>query len=130
MILQEKERTNLRIKYAVAFIILVFVEVLIALYVHDDFIRPYLGDVFVVVVVYLVVRILMPVKCRLLPLYVFLFAAGVEVLQCFDIIKVLGLQESALMRIMIGSVFDLKDIVCYGLGCVLLGVYEWRRRKD
>lgn len=129
MILQEKERKKLRIRYAVACIILVIVEVLIALYVHDDLIRPYLGDVLVVVVVYLAVRILRPVKCKLLPLYVFLFAAGVEVLQYFDIVKVLGLQESALMRVMIGSVFDLMDIVCYGLGCVLLGVYEWRVRK-
>ena len=30
-------------------VIILLVEVLIALYVHDDFIRPYLGDVLVVI---------------------------------------------------------------------------------
>ena len=60
----------------------------------------------------------------LLPIYIFLFAAGVEVLQYFEIVKVLGLEENDFFRVLIGSVFDVKDIVCYGIGCVILAVYE------
>ena len=36
----------------ILFMIFLAIEVLIALYVHDDFVRPYLGDVLVVVVLY------------------------------------------------------------------------------
>lgn len=100
---------------------------MIAWYVHDDFIRPYVGDMLVVIVVYCFVRIFMPKKCRMLPLYVFLFAAGVEILQYFDLVGLLGLESNRLVRIALGSVFDVKDIFCYGLGCVVLAGYEWLR---
>lgn len=34
-----------RIGYAIATVILLLTEVLIALYVHDAFVRPYIGDI-------------------------------------------------------------------------------------
>ena len=40
-----------RIGYAIATVILLLIEVLIAIYVHDAFVRPYIGDVLVVVVI-------------------------------------------------------------------------------
>ena len=52
MIEQKKQTINKRILYGIATIILLVVEVLIALFVHDSIIRPYLGDVLVVVVIY------------------------------------------------------------------------------
>ena len=38
-----------RILYILTTIILLAVEVLIALYGHDDFVRPYIGDILVVI---------------------------------------------------------------------------------
>lgn len=109
-----------RIAYGMATIMLFIVELLIALFVHDNFIRPYVGDVLVVVLLYTFVRVFLPEGVRLLPLYIFLFAAGVEVLQYFRIVEVLGLSDNRILSVVIGSVFDVKDIVCYGVGCVLL----------
>ena len=113
-----------RIAYGVATVGLFLVELLIALFVHDRFIRPYVGDVLVVVLLYTFVRIFLPEGIRLLPLYIFLFAAGVEVLQYFRIAEVLGLSDNRILSVVIGSVFDWKDIVCYGVGCGILFVYE------
>lgn len=113
-----------RIAYGVATVGLFLVELLIALFVHDRFIRPYVGDVLVVVLLYTFVRIFLPERIRLLPLYIFLFAAGVEVLQYFRIAEVLGLSDNRILSVVIGSVFDWKDIVCYGVGCGILFVYE------
>ena len=115
---------NKRKPYILATIILLIIEVLIALFVHDNFIRPYVGDILVVVVLYTFVRIFIPEKCRLLPLYIFLFAAAVELLQYFKIVELLGLQGNRFFSVLIGTVFDVKDIVCYGVGCVLLGMFE------
>lgn len=119
-----------RIYYMIATIILLIMEVLIALYVHDDFIRPYIGDVLVVVVIYTFIRIWIPERFHLLPLYIFLFATGVEILQYFNLVEVLKLENHTFMRILLGSVFDVKDIICYGTGCILLGIYEtcWHSR--
>ena len=71
------------------FLALLATEVLIALFVHDDFVRPYLGDVLVVPVIFYLLRAAFPERIKLLPLYIFLFAAAVEVGQYFNIVKLL-----------------------------------------
>lgn len=114
---------KLRIIYALATVVLIAIEVLIALFVHDKFVRPYLGDVVVVIVLYTFVRIFIPRKVFLLPLYIFIFSAGVEVLQLFHIVEILGVENNRFLRILIGSVFDLKDIICYLIGCSILQGY-------
>lgn len=113
-----------RMIYLITTIVLFVMELFIALFVHDNFVRPYVGDVLVVALIYTIVRIFIPEKVGLLPLYIFLFAAGVEVLQYFRIAEVLGLSDNRVLSVVIGSVFDWKDIVCYGVGCLLLGMYE------
>jgi hypothetical protein len=118
-----------RTEYAVATLALLAIEVLIALFVHDAFVRPYVGDVLVVIVLYTFVRIFVPEKCRLLPLWIFLFAVVVEVLQYFEIVRVLGLSENRFMRVLIGGTFDWRDIACYALGCALLWLWEFVGKK-
>lgn len=102
---------------------------LIALYIHDSIIRPYLGDVLVVIVIYTFIRIRIPKKYPWLPAYIFIFAAGVEVLQLFSIVNLLGLGENRFFRILIGSVYDFKDVICYAAGCLILGAFEVIMRK-
>lgn len=119
-----KRLNRKRLLYALVTIFLLFAEVCIALYAHDDFIRPYVGDMLVVIVCYTFVRIFVPERVRLLPFYVFLFAVFVEALQYFELVKRLGLEENRFFRVLIGSVFDWKDIGCYALGCVFLAIYE------
>lgn len=117
--------------YVAATIVLLAIEIGIALFIHDVFIRPYVGDMLVVVLIYTFVRIFIPEGVRLLPLWVFVFAAGVEVLQYFRIGEVLGLSDNRILSVVIGSTFDVKDIVCYGVGCGLIFLYEclYERRK-
>ena len=78
----------------------------------------------VVVVIYAFIRSWIPEKVKLLPLYIFIFATGVEILQYFEIVKVLGLEQNAFIRTIIGSTFDGKDIICYGAGCLFLVAVE------
>ena len=118
-----------RLLYGISFLALLVIEIIIALYVHDSFIRPYLGDVLVVIVLYTGVRMLKPEGITLLPLYLFLFALMVELLQFFQIIQLLHMENNRFLRVLVGSVFDIKDIICYGVGCMILGFYEWRKTK-
>lgn len=113
-----------RLRYLIATLALLVIEVLIALFVHDNFVRPYVGDMLVVIVLYALVRIFIPEKCRLLPLWIFLFAVAVEVLQYFEIVRLLGLSNNRFMSVLIGGTFDWKDIACYAVGCGLLALYE------
>lgn len=124
-----KKKNRLRLLYGTAFLLLFAVETVIALYVHDSVIRPYVGDMLVVIVVYCFARIFIPRYGRFLPFYVFLFAAFVEALQYFDLVTLLGLSGNRAAAIVLGSVFDWKDIGCYGAGCLILGLWEWWIRR-
>lgn len=118
-----------RIVYIISFIIIFCIEVLIALYVRDSFVRPYLGDVLVVVLVYSFVRIFLPTGISKMPFYVFLFACFVEVMQYFQLADTLGVTNRA-ARIVLGSTFDWKDIASYAVGCVLIVLVERLFRRS
>jgi len=98
--------------------------VIIAIFVNDGFIRPYLGDVLVVVFVYCALRSIVEIKLGLLPLFVFVFATLVEIGQYFHLVEFLGLQDNPIARIALGSTFDIADIICYAVGCAGLLVME------
>ena len=113
-----------RLCYAAAFVLLLAVEIGIAMYVRDAFIRPYIGDVLVVILIACFVRIFLPVGWRFLPLGVFLFAAAVEIGQYFDYASLLGLGENPFFRILLGSTFSWEDLICYAVGCILFAIAE------
>lgn len=117
-----------RVIYIVLTILLLMVEVLIALFVHDRIVRPYIGDMLVVVVIDTFIRIWIPDSVRLLPLYVFLFATGVEILQYFNLVELLGVSDNRFLCILLGTSFDWKDILCYAAGCVLVWAVERKIR--
>ena len=112
-----------RIQYVMAFIVLLLIEVIIAIFIHDRFIRPYIGDVLVVIVLYCFARIFMP-KIQLLPIYIFIFAVAVECLQFLNIVGWLGLSGNTLANVVIGTSFDWKDIICYAVGCAVIEIIE------
>ncbi|WP_331665956.1 ribosomal maturation YjgA family protein [Lacrimispora sp.] len=117
-------RFRLNMKYLCAFIMVFIIEVLIAAFVNDKFIRPYVGDVLVVVLIYCFIRSFVKMEVKLLPLYIFIFAVLTEVGQYFHLAKLLGLSDYKIARIIIGSTFDFKDIACYLAGCAGLFLYE------
>ncbi|MCR4776907.1 MAG: DUF2809 domain-containing protein [Saccharofermentans sp.] len=118
-----------RLPYLIATLVILIVEIFIGLFVHDGFVRPFIGDVLVVVLIYMFIRIFIPEKIRLLPLFVFLFAVVVELLQFIRIVEILGLQDNRLMSTIIGTSFDIRDILCYFVGCAFCGIWEYVRYR-
>jgi hypothetical protein len=97
--------------------ILLFVtEVLIAAYLHDEFIRPYAGDFLVVILIYCFVRSFIQAPVVPVALAVLAFSYLVEALQYFNLVKLLGLEHSRIANIVIGNYFTWVDIIAYTLG--------------
>lgn len=115
---------NFRKRNFIIFILLLGIEVLIALFIHDTFIRPYIGDILVVMVLYFLVKSIFRKKIKWLTVYVFLFAALVEIGQYFHIAELLGVDTNPFFRVVLGATFDWKDIFCYMTGCILLFIFE------
>ncbi|MEO8711068.1 MAG: DUF2809 domain-containing protein [Parafilimonas sp.] len=111
-----------RIKYFISFIILLVIEICIALFAHDNFIRPYLGDFLVVILIYSFIQSFCKLPYFPTAIAVLLFSYIIEVFQYFNIVQILGLQHSTLARTIIGTSFAWQDIVAYtaGIGLVIL----------
>jgi hypothetical protein len=116
-----------RLLFFLCFLSLFIIETLIALFVHDRVVRPYIGDVLVTMLVYYFVRIFIPYRYSWLPLYVFIFACGIEFLQYLRIIEILGWMDCPVARTVIGTSFSWIDILCYGAGCLICGVKQVHR---
>ena len=125
---------KLRITYSVVFLLLFAAEVFIALFIHDSFVRPYIGDVLVVMLVCAFLRVLFPEKPDVLSFFATAFAVLIEVLQYFDFVKLLGLENSTIISTALGRTFDIKDIICYIIGGAIFFVVEKvmksRRKAD
>ena len=122
---------NKRIFYLTAFLLLLLTEIIIALFVNDSFIRPYIGDVLVIILICTFLRIFFPEKPKLLPLFVTVFGIAVEILQYFDFAAYLGAESSRFISILLGRTFNIKDIICYAAGGILFFAVEFiARRKN
>lgn len=105
-------------------VLLFIVETLIAIYVHDQFIRPYLGDVLVVILIYCFVRSFLKIPVVLAAFGVLLFSYFIELLQYFNFVTVVGLENHKIARIVLGSSFEWLDIVAYTFGFFLVLLLE------
>lgn len=110
--------------YFFLFLLLLLIEILIALFVHDSFIRPYIGDLLVVILIYCLIKSFFIVPVLKAAIAVLIFACIIEALQYFNLAHKLGLQHSKVARIIIGSSFDWKDIGVYVAGTFLLLLIE------
>ena len=105
------------------------VEVLIALYVHDSIIRPYIGDLLVVILIYCFIKSFLKVKVLHAALFTLLFSFGVELLQYFTIVEKLGLEKSKAACTVIGTSFEWIDLLAYTAGIIIVLAVENRRAK-
>lgn len=106
-------------RYAALAIGLFAVELAIALWVHDDFVRPYVGDVLVVPLIYCIVMTVHRGRPARVALAVFAFACAVELAQLAHVVDVLQIENRAL-RVIIGTTFAPADLVAYAVGSLLV----------
>lgn len=111
-----------RLIWGAAFLILLGTEVCIALFVHDSFVRPYLGDMLAVITVYCGVRIVFPRRFTWVSAAVMALAIGVELIQLTEFSSLFG--KDSFISVLMGATFDWRDILCYCIGGVLCAVTD------
>lgn len=105
-------------------LLLFAIEVLIALYVKDSFIRPFVGDLLVVMLIYYFLKAFIQVPPHILAMAVLLFSFLIEVLQYFNFVDLIGLQDYKIVRIVLGTSFDWLDLVAYTVGVFFILIME------
>jgi len=113
-------------KYFVLAILLFLAEVLIAYYMHDKIIRPYVGDLLVVILIYCFIKSFVNISVTKAAIFVLLFVYVIELLQYLNMIKFLGLQKSRMANIVLGNYFEWIDLVAYTAGIAIVILIEKR----
>lgn len=116
--------------YFLLTILLFCTEVIIALFVHDNFIRPYFGDVLVVILIYCFIQTFFNLSKIKTAIYVLLFAFLIETLQYFNFITFLGLEKNKVAKTVIGNSFSFHDLLAYVAGILItLGIEKIVSKK-
>ncbi|TDP61960.1 DUF2809 domain-containing protein [Flavobacterium dankookense] len=115
--------------YFLSFLLLFVIEVLIALYVHDDFIRPYFGDFLVVLLLYCFLMGFIKSNKYIIAVIVLIFAFLIEFAQFLNVIKLFGLQNNTLARTVIGTSFSNHDLLIYFLAFIIVIGFEYVSTK-
>ena len=105
-------------RYFAGFLVVLAVECLIAFFVDDRFIRPFVGDYLIMILIYLFCKIWISRHDNLTILMVLLFCYGVEIGQKFNLVALLGWEHSTLARILIGTHYDSRDMLAYSLAAL------------
>ena len=101
------------------------VELLIALFVHDRLVRPYLGDSLAVALVYASIRAVTRLGVGPAVAAALGLAFAVEFGQYLEIVELLGLGGNRVARVLLGTHFEPQDFAAYTLGA--LGVLAVER---
>lgn len=115
---------RLTLPYLTAALVLFTIEVLIAIFVRDGFVRPYVGDVLAVMLVYSALRAVLPIGAASALTAALGLAFAIEAAQAFGLVGALGLTGNNVARIVLGGAFDWLDILAYTVSAALITVAE------
>ncbi|RYH75523.1 DUF2809 domain-containing protein [Flavobacteriaceae bacterium 144Ye] len=106
--------------YFAFFTLLLVVEIAIAIFLKEGFIRHTFGDYLVVILMYTCIRSFSNIKPLAVAVGVLLFAFSIEFLQLFNLLDVLNLRDSHLAKLILGSTFHISDLIAYTLGVLTI----------
>ncbi len=106
--------------YFLLSVIIFITELFIAFYVHDKIIRPYIGDMLVVILIYCSIKSFFDIKPVRLAIYTLIFAYTTELFQYLNLLDHLGLRGNTIATILLGGSFDWTDLINYTVGILIV----------
>ena len=119
-----------KLNYFLLAMALLAIEVYIALFVRDTFIRPIFGDFLAVIFVYCLFRSIFNKSVLFLSISSLLVAYLLELLQYFSFLQTTGLDQYRFLKILLGSSFAWGDVVAYTLGFGFILIAENVKNKQ
>lgn len=119
------KRTFSKRVYLAGFLFLFAIECLIAFFIQDRFIRPYLGDFLVVIMIYCFLMSTLNLKIKTALFITTIIAFTVEFSQYFGLIYYLSENPPMLLKIVLGSSFSIWDLLAYSCGILCVYILEF-----
>lgn len=117
------------LKYFLIFISIFIIEVIIAIYIKDNFIRPYFGDYLVIFLVNYFLLSFINADKNKIALGVLVFAFTVEIIQYFQVLSYFDLEKNRILRIVAGNTFSFEDLFIYTIAFFTIIFFNSYSRK-
>lgn len=109
---------------------LLALEIGIARFAHDNFVRPYVGDLLATILVYCLLKSWWRAPAGVAAGAALLISYAIEGAQALHLLAWLGWQHARMARLLLGSQFAWADMLAYTLGAALaLGVERGLARR-
>jgi len=109
--------------YFLLALIILLIEIAIAKYM-SGWVRSYLGDVLVIVLLYSAIMSMAALNKRPVVLFTLIIAFAIEFGQYFKLVELLGFAPDSMAYIILGNTFSVDDLGCYAVGAMLILLFE------
>ena len=109
--------------YSLLAISLLLIEIAIAKY-SDGWIRSYVGDIIVVILIYSALMAVVNFNKKAVILFTLILAFAIEFSQYFKLAELLGFEKGSVAYIVLGNTFSVEDLLCYLLGGIIILIIE------
>lgn len=116
--------------YFIIFTILLLIEVIIAVFIKQRFIRGWLGDFLVVIMIYCFLRSLFKIKIPKAAIITLILAYFTEWLQHLNFVKYIHLAGNEFSLVVLGHAFSWLDIIAYTAGILFVVGIEYLLRRN
>jgi hypothetical protein len=107
---------NIKLKYLIVSCVILIIEITIALFVNDQFIRPIFGDYLVSILVFYLLATFLKTDLNKIAILSLLISYTIEFLQYLRILELLHLDKIKILNILLGNSFSWTDMLAYTLG--------------
>jgi len=123
-------KLTFNITYTIFALSLFIIELLIALFLKDGFIRHTFGDFLVVILMYCALKSIFSIQTLHAVIVVWVIAFIVECLQLTNILHYFGLDNNIIAKTIFGTSFHFSDLIAYSLGCLTILSLEHYKTKS
>jgi Protein of unknown function (DUF2809) len=122
---------NIKTNYLFISIAILIVEIVIALFVNDEFIRPIFGDYLAVILLFYLFATFLKISKTKIAVITLLISYIIEGLQYIHILELLNLERYTLLKIVFGTSFSWMDMIAYTFGTLtVLLIHNYTKIKS
>ncbi len=122
-------RMKLNINYFIATSVLLLIEISIALFLDEGFIRFTVGDYLASILLYCIIKSFFKLKPLIIVLITLFISYGIEWLQYINILQLLNIENNTLIKTVLGTSFSVGDLIAYTLGCITIYIIDLKTSR-
>jgi hypothetical protein len=107
---------DIKLKYLIVSCVILIIEITIALFLNDEFIRPIFGDYLASILVFYLLATFLKTYLNKIAILSLLISYTIEFLQYLHILELLHLDKIKILNILLGNSFSWTDMLAYTLG--------------